>query len=562
MMKRILSMLLILSLVLGIMAGCSTTEPVSDKPVEESNTEPVVEAEKDYEVIVGLAGDTLSMDPYVYNETISNAVLQHMYEALVLTDRELNNVPGLAEEWELSEDLMTWTFYLREGVKFHNGNDFTADDVIFSFDRAQEPFSKWTNVFATVESYEKIDEYTVKINSSTPDVIFLSKVRDLVILDKETFDGKGEDFVALNPNGTGKYTLEEHVKEDRIVFAKNENYWGEKPQVTKVTYKPITNDATRTANILTGDVDLVIDVPVRDVGILKTNKDLNIIQQPSLRNIYLNFAGWTDNPSPDAEDPIISPNGDNPFASLKVRQAMYNAINVFEISDKIMNKLSTPATSYSPETYVGFNPNIEIPKHDPELAKQLLDEAGYPVQDSGELEGYRFQVTLDASNDRYVNDAQIAQAIAGYLERVGIKVNLNLMSRNIFFTYIRGTNPMGDITHLLMTGWSDSSGEGATLASDLLYSHDQTGPIKEGFGGVNRGYFKNEKVDSLIEEALATKEVEKRDELIQEAWKIASEEVAYIPIHFEQDVFATNSSIKYYPRPNKYVFAWDMEVVK
>jgi len=565
-MKKFLSMLLILILVLGMMAGCTTDQPAeepAEEPAEGSDEEPAEEpSEKDFEVTVGLAGDTLALDPYVYNETISNAVLQHMYEALILTDNDLNNVPGLAKDWELSDDLMTWTFYLREGVEFHNGNEFNADDVIYSFDRAQEPFSKWTNVFGTVESYEKVDEYTVVVNSSSPDVIFLSKLRDLVILDKETFEGKGEDFVALNTNGTGKYKLEEHVKEDRIVFVRNEDYWGEKPQVTKVTYKPITNDATRTANIMTGDVDMVVDVPVRDVEILKTNDDLNIIQQPSLRNIYLNFAGWTDNPSPDAEAPMISPDGSNPFQELEVRQAMYHAINVQEISDKIMNGFSTPAASYSPVTYVGYNPDIEIPEHDPELAKQLLDDAGYPVQDSGELEGYRFQVTLDASNDRYINDAQIAQAIAGYLERVGIKVNLNLMSRNIFFTYIRGTNPMGDITHFLMSGWSDSSGEGVTLASDLLYSHNQDSPVKEGFGGVNRGYYKNEEVDALIDEALATREVEKRDELIQEVWKIASEEVAYIPIHFQQDVFATNSKIDYNPRPNKYIYAWDIEVLE
>jgi len=554
-MKKRLSSVLGVTLVILVMLGIGCSAEKSEGTQEGA----AEQKEPSYEVTVGLAGDTLSMDPYVYNETISNAVLQHLYEALVLTDRELRNVPGLATDWELSEDLLTWTFYLREGVKFHNGNEFNADDVIFSFDRAQEPFSKWDSIFANVESYEKVDDYTVKMHFSAPEVIFLSRIRDLMILDKETFEGKGEDYISLNPNGTGRYTLEEYVREDRIVFARNEDYWGEKPQAKKVTYKPIMNDATRTANVLTGDVDLVVDVPVRDVEILKTNENLEIIQQPSLRIIYLNFAGWTDNPSPGAEDPIVSPDGSNPFQSINVRNAIYHAINVPEITVKIMDGFSTPAASYSPTTFVGYNPDIEIPEHDPELAKSLLDEAGYPIQDSGELEGYRFQVTLDASNDRYVNDAQIAQSIAGYLERVGIKVNLNLMSRNIFFTYIRGTNPMGDITHFLMSGWADGSGEGVTLAADLLYSHDQTGPVKKGFGGVNRGYYKNETVDALIDEALATREVEQRDELIQEVWKIASEDVAYIPIHFQQDVFATNKSITYHPRPNKYVYAWDIE---
>lgn len=562
-MKRILTMALILMLVLSMLAGCSEGQQATTTSQPQTTTEggePTPSGP--IEVTVGLAGDTLSMDPYVYNETISNAVLQHMYEGLVMTDGDLNIIPGLASEWELSDDLMTWTFYLREGVKFHNGNDFTADDVIFSLQRAVEPFSKWDNVLATVESYEKINDYTVKVYSNTPDVIFLSRLTGLMIMDKETFEGKDEGFVALNPNGTGRYTLEEHVREDRIVFQKNEAYWGDKPQIDRITFKPITNAATRTANIMTGAVDLVVDVPVRDVEIINTNAEINILQQPSLRNIYLNFAGWTDTPSPDAEAPMISPDGSNPFQSLDVRKAMYHAINIQEIIDKVMNGFATPAASYSPETFVGYNPDIKIPDFNPELAMQLLDDAGYVVQTSGELEGYRFQVTLDASNDRYVNDFQIAQAIAGYLERVGIKVNLNLMSRDIFFTYIRGTNPMGDITHFLMTGWADSSAEGVTLASDLLYSHDQNGPVKEGYGGVNRGYYKNEAVDALIDEALATSDIDERAALIRQVWQIASDDVAYIPIHFEQDVFAASSRIQYNPRPDKYIFAWDIEVIE
>jgi len=514
------------------------------------------------EVTVGLEGDVLSFDPYAYDETISNAICDHVYEALVLTDRKLQSVPGLAESWETSNDLLTWTFHLRKNVKFHNGNKFTADDVIFSFDRAKQPFSKYSNVFASVKGYKKLDDYTVQIYFDSPVAVFPTRIRNLAILDKESFEGKDEGYVALHPNGTGKYKLAEYVREDRIVFTRNEDYWGEKPQVTKVTYKPITNDATRTANILSGNVDLVVNVPVRDVERLKKNTDINIIQQPSLRVIYLNFQGWTDHPSPDSKYPIISPKGDNPFKSLKVRQAIYHAININEIVERIMNGFATPTATYCPKFFVGYNPNIKIPEYNPELSKKLLDEAGYPVQNSGQLKGYRFQVTLDAPNDRYVNDAQVAQAIAGYLEKVGIKVYLNLMSRNVFFTYIRTSHPMGDVSHFLMTGWADSSGEGVTLAADLLYSYDQKGPVKEGFGDVNRGFYKNSQVDKLIDQALATKDVNKRAELVKKVWEIAHNDVAYIPLYFEQDIFAARKNIKYHPMPNKYVYAWDIEVVK
>ncbi|MFB0972822.1 MAG: ABC transporter substrate-binding protein [Neofamilia sp.] len=164
------------------------TKTEGEKPAPTGESAGEIKAE----VVIGLAGDTLSMDPYVYNETISNAVLHHMYEPLILTGRDMDLLPGLAESWELSDDLMTWTFKLREGVKFHDGSDFTAEDVIFSFDRAKEPFSKFNNIFATVASYEMIDDYTVIIHSSTPDVIFLTKIKDLVIMDKETFAAKAK----------------------------------------------------------------------------------------------------------------------------------------------------------------------------------------------------------------------------------------------------------------------------------------------------------------------------------------------------------------------------------
>jgi peptide/nickel transport system substrate-binding protein len=156
--------------------------------------------------------------------------------------------------------------------------------------------------------------------------------------------------------------------------------------------------------------------------------------------------GWTDKPSPDAAKPLKSPDGSNPFKQLKVRQAMYHSINEDEIISKIMNNLATPATTYIPEGFNGYNPDIKRLPYDPALAEKLLDEAGYPRQ----ADGYRFEVTLDSSNDRYVNDGDIATAIAGYFERVGIKVNLNLMSRSIFFTYISTTNREGDTSHLCM----------------------------------------------------------------------------------------------------------------
>lgn len=508
------------------------------------------------EVVIGMPGDVHSMDPYTLNETINNAINNHLFDTLVETDNNLQPKPGLAESWEVSEDARTWTFHLRKGVAFHNGNPFTVDDVIYSFDRSKdrEVGASFVHVLSTVESYEKIDDHTLKVTCKSPNALLLAHFKDLLILNKAHCEGQGNDWIALNPNGTGRYKLVEHVRGDRLVLERNPSFWGEQPVVEKVTFKPITNEGTRTANMLSGAVDLVVNVPVRDVKMLEKNKNVTVIAQPRLRAIYLNMAGWSDTPSKDAKMPLKSPDGSNPFKDIRVREAMYRAINIDEIVEKIMNGFAKPMATYSPEGYNGFNPDVKRLAYDPALAEKLLDEAGYKRQS----DGYRFEVTLDAPNDRYINDGPVATAIAGYFEKVGIKVNPNLMSRSVFFSYISTTNKAGDNTHLCMTGWSDSGGESALIGLDMLYSITQNGEVKEGYGGVNRGFYCNPEVDKLIDEAIATGDPAQRGEIMKKAWQLAADDVSYIPLYFEVDLYAHGKKITYTPRKDKYVFAWDV----
>jgi peptide/nickel transport system substrate-binding protein len=221
------------------------------------------------EVIIGLSGDAYSLNPYPLNETITNAVNHHIFDTLVAADPNLQPQPALAEKWEVSDDAITWKLFLRKGVKFHNGNSFTADDVLFSFDKAKiRETSVFSYTLSTVDSYKKLDDHTVELICKQPNSLLLSHLRDIAILDKETCENQTEDWIALNPVGTGRYKLIEHVREDRIVLELNKDFWGELPEAEKVTFKPISNEGTRTANILSGAVDMIVNVPVRDVDML------------------------------------------------------------------------------------------------------------------------------------------------------------------------------------------------------------------------------------------------------------------------------------------------------
>ncbi|WP_432401484.1 ABC transporter substrate-binding protein [Wukongibacter sp. M2B1] len=544
MLKRVLAVILVSLMVLGLFTGCGNTKNTSAEKTPEKSEETeqekgTTEEKEKKEVIIALSSDSLSLDPHDYDETVTNAINLHIFDTLIGYDARLQSTPALAEDWELKEDMLTWVFKLRKGVKFHNGNDFTADDVLYSYDRAKNnEISSNKSYVANIESMKKIDDYTIELVTPFPYSLLLSDLKNVMIIDKEYTEGMSDEEIALNPVGTGRYKFVEHVKEDHLDLTINEDFWGEKPTIEKVRFRPITNEATRTATMLSGEVDFTVDVAVRDVDRLKSSSDIDVIEQPSLRIIYLNLDGWRDD-SPTVQKP-------NPLKDIRVRKAIYHAIDEDTIIKNVMNGQAYAAASYIPDVFVGHNPKIKRLQYDPEKAKSLLAEAGYP-------DG--FTITLDAPNNRYVNDEQIAQSVASYLQKVGIKLELNLMPKSLFFKHI---TTLEDKTSFCMTGWADSGGEGAILLKDLLYTYGE----KEGYGNVNRGYYTNPKLDELIDKAYQTSDIDERAQLVAEAAQIAADDVAYIPLHFQKDLFAKKKNISYTPRPNKYVFTWDMDIIE
>lgn len=488
---------------------------------------------KDSLVIVA-SSDILSMDPFRYDEGPTNQFMLHIYEPLVMADINMKYQPHLAEKWEQSEDGLTWTFHLQKGIKFHDGTEMTSKDVLASYTVARNPdspsaFSSYTSTFETIEAP---DDYTVVIKTTTINPLMLFDIAQLYVLKKENVEGKTEEEISDTVVGTGHYKFVEQVKEDHIDLVINEDYWGEAAPIKNIRFRPITNEATRTATMLTGEADVTLNISVRDIDRLSTTEGISVVAQKGLREIYLNLDSRADSP--------LFPGQKNPMSDPKVREAMYLAIDEDTIIRTVMNGSAYVMNSIVPENYVGYK-EAERPKYDPERAKQLLTEAGYP-------DG--FEVTLDAPNDRYVNDGQIAQAVAGYFEKIGIKVNLNLMPKSNFFSYIK---PAENKTMLLLTGWSDSSGEGLSLLYDMAYTFDKDAAN----GTVNRGHYSNKEVDALIDKAFVEIDEAKRGELVAQADQLVRDDFGYIPLHFEQDTYAIKDTINYMPRPNNYVFAWE-----
>ncbi len=534
--KRIFNVLVLLCLVVSLFAAS------------------VVNADDDKSIIIAMTGDVNTWNPWQYNEIVANSIQEHVFDTLIAVGNNLEQEPALATEWSTPDGGTTWDFTLREGVKFTNGNDFNADDVVYSFDRCKELAKGWADSTASIDSVEKIDDYHVRFHCNAVDAVFPSEAKNIMILDKETTEALDDAGLDATVVGTGRYKLEEYVRDDHTTLVVNEDYWGEKPEVEKVTFRPIPNDGTRTASLLNQEVDLIMNVPVTDAPMIMKQDFLAVESAPSIGVMFYNIAQCEEDPTKDAADEfkLKTPDGTNPMSKLEVRKAIVLAIDVEEIMEFVMQGYATIAPSCVPEGFNGYNPNLKDYGYDPEQAEALLDAAGYPRQ----ADGYRFEMTITCTNDRYINDAAQAQAIAGYLDAVGIKCNVNAMSRSVFFNYVR-IHDETDNAHFIQAGWSELSGESVLLARDLVYGTTLQGRVKEGVGGANRGYYNNPKVNELIDKALATADYDERDAIMQEVWQIVYDEVGMFTTFFTNDIYAVNKRVNFTARPDQFICAWN-----
>ncbi|HMC44677.1 MAG TPA: ABC transporter substrate-binding protein, partial [Caballeronia sp.] len=379
------------------------------------------------ELRIGLAADVTSLDPHYLNVAPNNNAAWHLFDALVHVDENARLVPGLALSWR-AIDPTTWEFKLRKGVKFHDGSEFTGEDVIFSLERAATlaaspgPFASFVK---PIIAKKIVDPWTIRFKTAAPYAMLPYDLNSIFIVSKKAATGAStEDFNSGKAAvGTGPYKLVRFARGDRIELVRNDTYWGEKSAWDKVTLRILPADTTRIAALLAGDLDAIENIPTADLTRLKADANFRLEQKVSWRTMLLHMDQYRDHP-PHLSDKSGKPLAKNPFKDARVRLAVSKAINRRAIVERVMEGYAIAAGNLVSPPVFGYVDALKPDIYEPETAKKLLAEAGYP-------DG--FSLTLYAPNNRYVNDEKVVQAVAQMLARAGIQTKVETMPSSVYF---------------------------------------------------------------------------------------------------------------------------------
>jgi peptide/nickel transport system substrate-binding protein len=489
------------------------------------------------ELRIGLSADVTTFDPHFVAAQPNLTAAHHVFEPLMHVDERGRPVPVLAT-WR-NPDPLTWEFTLRKGVKFHDGSELTTEDVVFSLERPLaikgSPGSFATYVKPIVAK-QIVDRHTLRLKTATPYGAIPQDLAEVMIVSKKhAQNATGADFDSGKAAiGTGPYRLARFARGDRVELVRHDQYWGGKLPWDKVTLVIVPTDPARTAGLLSGELDAIENVPTADLARLRKNPGLRLEQSVSWRTVFLHLDQYRDQP-PGVLSLQGKPLGRNPLKDARVRLALSKSINRQAIADRIMEGVALPAASVVSPSMFGHNPALKPEAYDPEGAKKLLAEAGYPGG---------FAVTLAAPNNRYVNDEQVAQAVAQMFARIGVKTKVEAMPIAAYFGKARNRE-----FGIAMLGWG-------TLAGDLgLRSLMATPAPDKGYGAWNWAGYSNPKLDALVERSLGTVEPAKREALAREAAALAAADVAFIPLHYQVAVWAMRRDITYAARTDEFTFA-------
>ena len=486
-------------------------------------------------------GDAQTMDPHSQNEGLTNAINGQVYETLVRRDKQLNLVAALATEWAQTGPL-TWRFKLRPGVKFHDGSPFTAEDVVFSINRGKELTSQ-LNVYANaVGTPVAVDPLTVEFRLAQVNPVFMQHIGALWIMSKSwaeknrvlrplDFKNKEESYASFHANGTGPYMLASRQPGIRTTYKRNPNWWGRfEGNVQEIVYTPISNDATRLAALVSGEIDFVLDPAPRDIARLRNTAGVKIVEGPENRIVFIGMD--------QHRDELLhgSVKGKNPFKDARVRRALYQAVDIETMRTKLMNGLSVPTGGMTPSPLAAYNdPDIErrLP-FDLAAARRLMAEAGY-------ADG--FEVVLDCPNNRYVNDEEICIALAAMWAQVKVRVKVNGMPRTTYFPKLEKYD-----TSLYMLGWGGAVTDAETTLTPVMRNLGD-----KGVGLYNYGRSRNDKFDALAAQSSVEPDAKKREQLIKTALREWRDQVHTIPLHRQVIPWAARANVNVVHRADNWL---------
>jgi peptide/nickel transport system substrate-binding protein len=493
------------------------------------------------DIVIGLQGNVTSIDPHFHNLGPNSNVAYHIFDRLTHQDERQRLSPGLATEWRAVDDT-TWEFKLRRGVKFHDGADFDAEDVVATLKRVpwvpNSP-SAFTIYTRAIIDTQVVDPFTVRFKTRAPHPLLPNELSTINIVGRKFVEAPTGDFNAGKAAiGTGPFRFVEYAPQDRVVLARNDAYWGPKPHWAKATLKIITNDAARTAALLAGDVQMIENVPTPDLAKLRANAQLTLHQITSNRLIYLALDQNRD------QSPFVTDKGgallpNNPLKDARVRQAISKSINRQGIVDRLFEGAAINAGGLLPEGFFGASANLKPDALDQDGARKLLSAAGYP---NG------FGVTIHGPNDRYPNDEKVLQAIGPMLSRIGIDTKVQTLP---FATFASQAGAPNYAYSIMLFGWGSGTGEVSSPLRSLLATPNR----EKGMGPSNRGRYANPKVDELIEKALATIDDAARERLLQQASEVAIADYGLIPLYYQVNIWATRKGLTYTPRADEFSLA-------
>jgi peptide/nickel transport system substrate-binding protein len=486
-------------------------------------------------------GDALSMDPHSLNESLQLNFTGNIYEPLIGRGKKLELIPALATDWKQTSPTV-WRFNLRKNVTFHDGTPFTADDVIFSYNRGKGEGSDVKTYVGSISEIRKIDDHTIDIVTSEPFPILPDVITNWYMMSKKWCEEnratqpvdkrKGvENTASFKANGTGPYRLRSREPSVRTTLQRNPTYWGKiEGNVQDVIFTPIGNPSTRVAALLSGEIDMMEPVPVQDIARISANPNLKVMQAAELRTIFLGMDQSRN------ELLFSSVKGKNPFKDKRVRQAFYQAIDVNAIQKAVMRGASQPTALMIAPGITGFPADLnKRAPHDVDAAKKLLADAGYPQG---------FEVGMNCPNDRYVNDEDICKAVAAMLAKIGVKVTLSAETKGTYFPKILSRN-----TSFYLLGWTPGSYDSHNPLFALMAT-----PGAGGQGQFNLGSYSNPKVDELTKAIATETNIQKRNAMIREAMKIHQDDFGHIPLHQQALAWAMKKNVDLVQLADNYMF--------